>query len=58
MDEIRAILAGAYDAHGIDLWFSRPRVALGGRTPLEAIEDGDIDQVKQLALSLGGMQAT
>ncbi len=58
LKEILNALAGAYDHWGIVSWFQRPREQLGGRTPLQAIDDGDVAKVKSLALSLGGMQAT
>jgi len=45
-------LAGSYNHHGIINWFSRPRGQLNGRTPSQAIDDGDIKAVVRLAKGL------
>lgn len=49
LQEIFDTLAGSWNHHGVINWFARPRVQLGGRTPSQAIDDGDIKLVLALA---------
>ncbi len=52
LKEIRNLLYGSYSELGIEQWWSRARVPLGGRTPREAWADGDHALVLHLARSL------
>lgn len=53
-----ADLAGSYNDYGIRRWFTRPRSALQGRRPYDALGDGfdpegePARQLQQLAVSL------
>lgn len=59
MEAIFDALRGGYTVEGIIDWFSRHRTQLGGRTPAQAIDDGDLEKVWRLALTLNeGMIAT
>ncbi|MHB8719322.1 MAG: hypothetical protein ACYDAC_10600 [Candidatus Dormibacteria bacterium] len=53
-----ADLRGAYNEYGVRRWFERPRVSLGGKSPLAALpagwdpDDASAVQVRALAASL------
>ncbi len=59
-------LTGTYNEHGVRRWFDRPRTALGGQSPTQALlfqDDWTPDteaaqRVEQLARTLSGMPAT
>lgn len=59
-------LSGSYNAYGIRRWFQRPRQALGGRSPSEALgTDGDwapygdaATRIQDLAKASTGMTVT
>jgi hypothetical protein len=49
---IKVILRGAYTEEGAEKWFDRRRTQLDGKTPNEALREGDIEKVTSLALTL------
>mgnify|MGYP001546897527 FL=1 len=54
IEEVREHLMGSYTFEGTEMWFNRPRVQLGGKTPIQAIMEGPdgIKKVMDLAESL------
>lgn len=51
MERLFISLTTHYNHHGIFSWLSKPKVELGGRTPSQAIDDGDIKLVVELSES-------
>lgn len=50
--ELYDILQGSYTVSGFRKWLERPRPAfLDGKTPIQAIEDGEYEKVKNIAIS-------
>jgi hypothetical protein len=49
LQQIFEYLAGSWTHQGIIEWFNRPRHLLNGRTPAQAIDDGDMKLVLELA---------
>ena len=50
---LRAV-KGGYTYQGVVEWFDRPRTKLSGKTPAQAIDEGNIDEVVKLANELQG----
>ncbi|MBI2036847.1 MAG: hypothetical protein HYT14_00605 [Candidatus Liptonbacteria bacterium] len=57
-------LEGGYDNEGVNAWFERPRVQLGGRSPVQVLTESwdpagkDAQSVLELARSLSSSPAT
>jgi hypothetical protein len=49
---INVILGGGYSDNGKEQWWKRPRHALDGQTPEEALAEGQIEKVTEVALGL------
>lgn len=45
---VRAAAAEVYKPEGVDIWMNAMQMRFDGRTPLEAIADGDTDRVLQV----------
>lgn len=52
------VIKGGYTYKGVFDWFNRPRTALDGKTPSQAIDAGMIDEVVKLAQGLEGPMST
>jgi hypothetical protein len=50
--------ARTYTPEGVGIWLTGRKRSLGGRSPLQALRDGDVDAVVQIAAGLDGMVAT
>lgn len=49
---VRRILEHTYKPDGVAIWLSRPKQRLGGRIPIEAIQDGAGLEVLTVALAV------
>ena len=53
LDDIRESLAKIMREDSIDAWLSRPNDALHGETPIEVIEKGDADRLREIIHVVG-----
>lgn len=58
VEKVHDILAGSYSPAGIDGWWERPRHQLNGRTPAQAVDDGDDELVIAIAEAVRDMSTT
>lgn len=52
IQEIAEILMGSYTPEGVQKWWHRPRKLLDNKTPMETLEQGEYEKVKELATRL------